>query len=103
MSADTLLGTLRAEGYTVAAAGDVLHIGPAARLTDELRAAIRTHKPALLALLAGVDEFACLRAQLAAATLAGYRVLRFTPQQVANGSAGRQIRGALAVSEAGGR
>jgi hypothetical protein len=70
MSAVVLLQTLHAQGYTVTASADGLQVGPAARLTDELRAAIRTHKPALLALLAGPpDQWVALRDRLAAGIL----------------------------------
>lgn len=49
MTAADLLTTLRSRGLTVVADGDALKVGPRNRLTDELRAAIRAHKPALLA------------------------------------------------------
>ena len=51
MTATELLTTLRARGFDVTAEDDRVLVGPAAGLTDDLRRAIRTHKPALLALL----------------------------------------------------
>ena len=52
MTATELLTTLRAHSFDVTAEDGRVLVGPASRLTDDLRRAIRTHKPALLALLA---------------------------------------------------
>lgn len=49
MSAAAVLLDLRARGFTLTAAGERLLVAPADRLTDELRAAIRQHKPVLVA------------------------------------------------------
>jgi hypothetical protein len=49
MSAADLLTRLRSVGLTVNADGEALTIRPRELLTDELRAAIRAHKRALLA------------------------------------------------------
>ena len=49
MTAAELLTTLRRRGLTLAAHGDALIVRPRDLLTDELRAAIRTHKRDLLA------------------------------------------------------
>jgi hypothetical protein len=49
MNATDLLTTLRNRGLTIAADGDALNVRPRELLTDELRAAIRTHKRELLA------------------------------------------------------
>jgi hypothetical protein len=46
-----LLATIKAAGLTVTARGGSLLVSPAARLTAELSAQIRAHKPALLAML----------------------------------------------------
>lgn len=47
-----LLADLRALGVELVAAGDRLRFRPAAVVTDDIRAALRAHKPTLLALLA---------------------------------------------------
>lgn len=47
-----LLSQLRAAGFTLAARDGKLIVTPASRLTPELTASIREHKPALLELLA---------------------------------------------------
>ena len=49
MTGAALLEKLRAVGLRIAADGDVLTVGPRELLTEELRAAIRAHKSALLA------------------------------------------------------
>src|SRR5215467_2136003 len=49
MTAADLLTTLRKRGLSIAAHGDALVVRPRGLLTDELRFAIRAHKPALLA------------------------------------------------------
>jgi hypothetical protein len=51
MGARELLADLTRDGFVIEPEGDALLIRPAARLTAALRAAIRTHKPELLALL----------------------------------------------------
>jgi hypothetical protein len=56
MNATGLLARLRAKGLTVAAHGDALTVRPRELLTDELRAAIRANKPAILAELRGRKE-----------------------------------------------
>lgn len=52
MIAADLLNDLRTSGFILRIKGDALHVAPADRLTDDLRAAIRANKPDLLALLA---------------------------------------------------
>lgn len=52
MDARELLHHLAGAGFTVAADGDRLTVSPASKLTDELRAALRTAKLELLAILA---------------------------------------------------
>lgn len=49
MNATVLLASLKAHGLTVTANGDALTVRPRELLTDQLRAAIRTHRRALLA------------------------------------------------------
>jgi uncharacterized membrane protein len=49
MTAAALLTTLRELGLTITADGDALIVQPRKLLTDELRAAIRANKPAILA------------------------------------------------------
>jgi hypothetical protein len=56
MAATDLLMTLRGRGLILAADGDSLIVRPRELLTDELRAAIRTHKPEILAELAAANE-----------------------------------------------
>lgn len=56
MVAADLLNDLRTSGFTLRVRGDSLHVAPAERLTDDLRAAIRANKPELLALLARPAE-----------------------------------------------
>ena len=51
MTPSTLLTTLTTPGCTLRSEGDTLHISPSSLLTPELRAHIREHKAALLALL----------------------------------------------------
>lgn len=51
MDAATILRHLYAAGIHLDLKGDRLSASPAARLTDELRDLIRTHKPALVAYL----------------------------------------------------
>lgn len=51
MAASDLLQQLHATGFRVDVQGDSLHVAPAGRLTDSLRAAIRAEKPALVAAL----------------------------------------------------
>lgn len=51
MGARELLSDLTAAGFALAADGDKVVIRPASKLTDEVRAAIRAAKPALLVLL----------------------------------------------------
>jgi hypothetical protein len=46
-----LLANLVCQGFRITRAGDGVRVAPAARLTDEVRQAVRAHKPALLALL----------------------------------------------------
>lgn len=53
MGARDLLADLNGAGLTVTAEGDRLVIRPASKLTDDMRAALRAAKPALLRLLAG--------------------------------------------------
>lgn len=53
MTAADLLAGLRARGLTVEPAGGRVRVGPADRLTDADRAAVRRLKPALLAALGG--------------------------------------------------
>lgn len=52
MSARDLLEHLVSTGFTVVADGDRLTVSPASKLTDDLRAALRTAKPDLLTVLA---------------------------------------------------
>jgi hypothetical protein len=77
MTPTALLAHLRAHAYQVVVEGEVLRVGPADRLTEELRTAIRVHKAALVALLTAppADPFAALRADLAAGRLAGLSVI----------------------------
>jgi len=49
MSYEELLSALGAGGFDVIPDGPLLRVRPAARLTDELRAAIREHRDRLLA------------------------------------------------------
>lgn len=58
MGARELLADLKGEGLSVTAEGDRLVIRPASKLTDDMRAALREAKPALLELLAGEAETA---------------------------------------------
>lgn len=48
-AAAELLADLRARGLSVVAEGETLRVGPGGLLTDADRAAIREHKPAILA------------------------------------------------------
>ena len=57
MTAEELLASLAHRGITVAARGGDLHLrAPRGALTTDLRAALRSHKPALVRLLAGHDR-----------------------------------------------
>jgi hypothetical protein len=56
VSAAELLATLRARGVEVRAAGDRLRFRPVAAVTADDLTALRTHKPAPLALLVDLDE-----------------------------------------------
>jgi hypothetical protein len=51
MGAREVLRDLTGAGFSVEVAGDRLLVGPASKLTDDLRAAVRAAKPDLLALL----------------------------------------------------
>lgn len=51
MTATDVLARLRALGISVAADGDDLVLRPSSKLTPEMLALVRAHKPALLALL----------------------------------------------------
>ena len=51
MNAAEILHTLTDQGFTLAVEGDLLTVNPSSRLTDAMRAEIRAHKPALVALL----------------------------------------------------
>jgi hypothetical protein len=51
-----LLNALEARGFAVVATGERLDVSPAGALSDEDRAAIRAHKPALLDLLARQEQ-----------------------------------------------
>jgi hypothetical protein len=53
MGAPDLLQHLRGAGFKLDVAGNKLMVAPAGALTDDYRQAIRDHKAALLALLAG--------------------------------------------------
>lgn len=53
MNAESLLRSLWAAGLRLRAEGNTICISPVGRLTDEQRALIRAHKPALLRLLSG--------------------------------------------------
>lgn len=55
MSAAEILHTLTDQGFTLAVDGDRLTVSPSSRLTDPMRAAIRQHKPEIVALLAAND------------------------------------------------
>ncbi len=66
MSVIELLSTLRAQGITVEPRPDGrLYIAPAERLTPDLIARLRAHKPEILAVLAGVSA-SCVAAIRAA-------------------------------------
>jgi hypothetical protein len=56
MTATELLTDFRARGLRLWGAGGGLHVAPRACLLDADRAALTAHKPALLALLADLDE-----------------------------------------------
>lgn len=51
MDAEGLLKALQSQGYTLAVEGEQLRLAPASRLSPELRAEVRAHKAALLALV----------------------------------------------------
>ena len=51
MAAARVLAEMRASGFEILASGDSLRVAPAESLTDSQRATLRTHKPALIALL----------------------------------------------------
>ena len=51
MAAARVLAEMRAAGFEILASGDSLRVAPAESLTDSQRATLRTHKPALIALL----------------------------------------------------
>ena len=51
MTATALLEQVRAAGFRLRVDDDVLMVSPASRLTDGMRATIRAHRPALVALL----------------------------------------------------
>ena len=51
MTASELLNDLRASGFKLAPLDDAIRVEPASKLTPELRATIRQHKPDLLAIL----------------------------------------------------
>lgn len=53
MDASTFVSRIRSAGFDLAANGEKLTITPASRLTDSQRQFIKTHKPALLAILTG--------------------------------------------------
>jgi len=48
---DDLLCDLKAQGLHLSVHGDILRVEPRERITDQVRAIIRQHKPALLAAL----------------------------------------------------
>ncbi len=56
MTSAELLTRLRSRGLSVAADGNALIVRPRDLLTDELRAAIRAHKPAILAEFAAANN-----------------------------------------------
>ena len=58
MSGLSLLSTLAGQGLTVQAAGSELVLSPRDKLTDALRAQIRSHKPALIASLTRLGRYA---------------------------------------------
>jgi len=60
MGARELLADLTGEGLSVTAAGDRLVIRPASKLTDDMRAALREAKPALLVLLAAQSDLSAV-------------------------------------------
>jgi hypothetical protein len=51
VTATDLLSDLARRGFTLAPDGDGIRVCPASRLTEDLREAVRQHKPELLALL----------------------------------------------------
>jgi hypothetical protein len=55
VDAATTFHLLVKDGFTLGTEGDKLTVRPVSRLTDELRQAIRAHKPELLALLSGAE------------------------------------------------
>ncbi len=58
MEASIIMKQLRESGLTLTADGDRLLVEPKAAITDQHRAMIRQHKPALLALLSGKTDTA---------------------------------------------
>lgn len=65
MSARDLLADLTAAGFELTAQGGSLVVSPASRLTDAQRAAVRTHRTDLLALVADRDAAAVHAARVA--------------------------------------
>jgi hypothetical protein len=57
VTAAELLADLTRQGFTLARAGEGIRVTPTSRLTAEQRRAIVAHKPALLALLAGLERW----------------------------------------------
>lgn len=51
MQAAEVLAHLTGSGFHVSATGNTVHVGPRAAITDDVRALVRAHKPALLSLL----------------------------------------------------
>jgi hypothetical protein len=65
MSAPQLLADLTAAGFTLTAQGGSLVVSPSSRLTDAQRAAVRTHRADLLALVTRRDARAAHAARVA--------------------------------------
>jgi len=95
MGAPDLLQALRTEGLNVQVDGERLLVSPAERITEEIRAMIRTNKAALLEALSRSEIYSSVQESIAVST-APVVHLRLMLQQ----DDGTRIEAILAIPEA---
>jgi len=105
MTATDLLMDLRARGLRLWGEGEGLAVAPRARLLDADRAAITAHKPALLALLADLEQLerdgTAGRRRVIAATLTAEEHQRLAAEAAAGDRLAELMVAVLATAGAG--